>query len=126
MAITTNKRFLIAIILFLVLIAEGCVHILREDKKVLTLDKAIITSGKKVEELGYNLDDLEVIANEQNLIWCQHRKNVSVDFGRLDKKLESRKYWAIYYRPKKSQFGGDLFIFIDKNTGEIIDYLRGQ
>ncbi len=121
-----NKRFLITIILSFIFIAEGCVHILREDKKVLTLDRAIITSGKKVEELGYNLDDLEVIANEQNLIWCQHRKNVSVDFRLLDEELESRKYWAIYYRPKKSQFGGDLFIFIDKNTGEIIDYLRGQ
>jgi hypothetical protein len=127
MAITTNKKFLIAIILFLVLIAEGCVHMLKENRKMLTLDKAKIISEEKAKELGYDLTELEVIADELNLIWNQHRKDAPEGFYSLDRELRGRQYWAIYYRPKEiNQVGGDLFVFIDKEAGTVIGYLRGQ
>ena len=122
-----NKRFLIIIVLFFLLIAEGCVHISKENKKMLALDKAVIISGEKAKELGYDLVSLEIIADEQNLIWNQHRKDAPEGFYSLDRELRDKQYWAIYYRPKEiNQVGGDLFVFIDKEAGTVIGYLRGQ
>jgi hypothetical protein len=40
--------------------------------------------------------------------------------------LLGRNYQAVYFAPKVQQKGGDLWVFIDKITGEIILWVCGK
>lgn len=44
----------------------------------------------------------------------------------LTSKLEGRVYWIIYYQPRVMQFGGDIAVFIDAETQEVIHIYRGE
>jgi len=66
-----------------------------------------------------------------NLAWQRHmRENAGLN-GMLDieTKLQHRKsqdYWAVYYGPLKEQLGGDLWVFVDRQTGEVLGTIRGK
>jgi hypothetical protein len=40
--------------------------------------------------------------------------------------LEEKKYWAIYYVPTAMGKGGDAWVFIDRNNGEVIGVILGK
>ncbi|MDD5561760.1 MAG: hypothetical protein PHT50_06525 [Candidatus Omnitrophica bacterium] len=40
--------------------------------------------------------------------------------------LKDKDYQSVYLAPKGSVMGGDLWVFVDKNTGEVIKYIRGK
>lgn len=44
----------------------------------------------------------------------------------LASKLKGRVYWLIYYRSRKSELGGDVAVFVDASSGEVIDIYRGR
>lgn len=122
-----NKKILIVVILFFTLISGGCVHMPKENKKAVTLNESIAIAKKVANELGYIITELEVVADSQNSLWNKHKINILTGNIDLKKKLENEEYWVIYFRPKDiNRVGGDLFVFIDKKTGTVIGYLRGQ
>lgn len=45
---------------------------------------------------------------------------------KLLKDLDGRDYWAVYYSLLKMGLGGDLWIFVDRNSGEVIKVIRGE
>jgi hypothetical protein len=44
----------------------------------------------------------------------------------LAAKLADRSYWLIYYRPRAEVLGGDVSVFIDAATNEVIHVYRGR
>jgi hypothetical protein len=44
----------------------------------------------------------------------------------LYSKLQNRTYWMVYFAPADNALGGDVTIFIDASTGEIIAIHRGK
>ena len=95
-------------------------------------DKKIIVevANKTAQELGYKLSEMTISIDENNSAWNNHISKVPFfesEFGQdVKKKLDNKKYWAVYYQPKRTQLGGDLFVFIDKETKEVITVIRGQ
>jgi hypothetical protein len=45
---------------------------------------------------------------------------------RILKKLQGRRYWIVYYVTRGAEMGGDIGIFIDAATGDVIDIYRGR
>ncbi|HNX68773.1 MAG TPA: hypothetical protein PLL75_07810 [Candidatus Omnitrophota bacterium] len=41
-------------------------------------------------------------------------------------KLASRDFQAVYFAPKQQMKGGDFWVFVDRNTGEVIDVVGGK
>lgn len=44
----------------------------------------------------------------------------------LGKKLYGRRYWYVYYILPSAEMGGDVAVFIDARTGEVIEVYRGR
>ena len=40
--------------------------------------------------------------------------------------FDGRDYWAIYYAPLETRLGGNLFVFVDRSTGEVIKSIGGE
>lgn len=97
-------------------------------KGEISLGTALEKSNEKAKELGYDLSRMRVIADEENSIWKAYVKSGPVLEWNPDlrKQLEGRDFWAIGYMPKEPQLGGDLTVFIDKQTGNIITVIQGQ
>jgi hypothetical protein len=41
-------------------------------------------------------------------------------------KLKDRVYWLVYYSSRAAELGGDVAVFVDASSGEVIDVYRGR
>lgn len=99
----------------------------KQNKAKATLDKAIVIAKNVASELGYIIDELEVVADSQNSLWKKYKIDILAGNMDLKNKLGNKEYWVIYLRPKDTNVvGGNIFVFVDKNNGKVIGYLRGQ
>lgn len=98
-------------------------------KSAVTVEQAIEIGKLELKQRGYSIENMRVEADENNSSW---QKSITRDSSKLQKpivkrlNLEEKKYWAIYYAPKDSQLGGDAWVFIDINTGEVIGVILGE
>jgi len=83
-------------------------------QRSLSKEQIIEIAKSKAEELGFNLKEMTVFYDEDN----QKLEEYPL--------LSGRDYQAVYFTPKELMLGGDLWIFIDKNTGEVITYVMGE
>ena len=105
-------------------------------------DELLNTAVNRAKGLGYDTEKMNVIYDEGNIKLKEHCNRLGVSTynkktGKWGKEepstpekdfpvLVGRNYQAIYFSPKQIQKGGDLWIFIDKNTGEIIKWVGGK
>lgn len=114
--------------------------------KELTKEKITQIAINKAKELGYNMEEMDVFYDEGNQKLKQHLKRSGVKIydpktkelkpapeSTPEKKypeLAGKNYQNVYFSRKETEgkivFGGDLRVFIDKNTGEVITCVGGQ
>ncbi len=111
-------------------------------KKELSKEKILEIAINRANELGFTLNQVTPYFDEGNKRLKEHSRNSGVSTYNEKKEewvydapstptkkypeLEDRNYQAVYFAPKEMQLGGDLWIFIDKNTGEVISYVFGK
>ena len=89
--------------------------------------KVVIDIAKqKAKELNYNIKEMEIVIDNQNMEWSRYLAEIKKWQPELIKPLENKDYVAVYYRPKKMQMGGDLWVFVDKQTGKVITVIQGD
>lgn len=96
---------------------------------VITKEHAIEIADREAMRLGYDTKVMNMEIDEQNTKWSTYILSTpsALEGAReLKDALKKRKYWAVYYGPKGLVLGGDIFIFIDRDTGEILGVLRGR
>jgi hypothetical protein len=118
---------LVIMMLFVIL---GC-EAEREHPGVMQLSKqrAITIANEFAKSLGYDLAKMKASADENNSVWKSYLSSSDItrrEYSNLIGKLAGRDYWAVYYRLEPERFGGDLFVFVDKRTGKIIEHLSFQ
>ena len=130
-----NKKITRLVFVFfipmLLMLLTSCAIIPHEVKNMENGKEGIVKiANETAKKMGYNLSDVTVVIDKDNSAWNNHISKgalVNSEYGQdVEKKLHDRKYWAVYYQPKRTQFGGDLFVFIDKETKKVITVLRGQ
>lgn len=78
---------------------------------------------KKAEELGYKLEEALVYYDWGNKKWNKYE----TVFKKIPSLLKNKNYQAIYFCSKAiNVLRGDLWVFIDKDSCEVITYIRGQ
>ncbi|MHA1188074.1 MAG: hypothetical protein ACTSXA_12805 [Candidatus Heimdallarchaeota archaeon] len=94
--------------------------------------EAITKAEKHAKELKYETQHMDVQVTKYETPWNPWlRKEYDDEYSSKRKKLlEGKEYWAVYFSIKKrkdiSHFGGDICVFIDIETGEIITNVRGK
>jgi hypothetical protein len=129
---TRNNNFLIALIyiLFFAYITSCTSYMIQKD--VVSKEDSIFISNNFLKKLGYNLKEYDIKISEYNKPWNNRIKTDTSSLYPIEtrKKLESKVYWRVDYSQKKiasknrntilKQYGGDISVFIDKMTGEIL------
>jgi hypothetical protein len=91
-------------------------------------EKAISIANKEVERIK-SQPALEVVAAKRlSNPWNDLVPKYSGDENarKLYSKLKHRTYWMISYRPRSAELGGDVIVFVDASTGEVIHVYRGR
>ena len=89
-------------------------------------DIKVKTAKNYAKELGYDPSKMNVEYSKEDKVtyWKEYINNVEGDeFSELKQKLETRDYVAMYLSPKDMMLGGDLVIFIDSETNEVLGYI---
>lgn len=88
---------------------------------------------QELKKIGYNPDEMSLVADKKNKIWKQFvsEEPTVLEFPEVEvMDLENKKYWAVYFCPKAHPgeyiLGGDGWIFIDSNNGNVIGVLVGE
>ena len=111
-------------------------------KTELSKEEIMNIAVKKASALGFSEEKMTIVYDAGNKEIKENTKNAGVSVynrktGAWDKEspatpeksypqLMGRNYQAIYFGPRERQKGGDLWIFVDKNSGEIITYVLGK
>ena len=94
-------------------------------------EKVIEIAKKAARDLGFDLKKMTMEADENNTKWKKEFPSLENAPGHIGKKVKDKKYWAVYFEPfppsdpNTVQLGGDLWVFIDANTGEVLTYWKG-
>ena len=94
-----------------------------------TRSDILVIADAEAKRLGYDVDHMGISFDVYNSRWNERTANDAPDTApaALLKKLEGRRYFAVYYSlMKEPMMGGDLFVFVDRNTSEVIGVLRGK
>lgn len=90
-------------------------------------NKAIEIANKEAKKIGYDIESMNVktahYKTPSNEYLPDSEEKYYVD---RRSKLENKEYWAIYYFDPKLKKGGDICIFIDSSSGEVITSVRGK
>jgi hypothetical protein len=91
-------------------------------------ERAIEIASIEAARLGYDLKSMNVSTIQQDTPWNMlFPKDSKSDYDiERQERLAGKKYWLIYFSTKQNRMGGDLGVFIDFNTGEIITLYRGK
>ena len=80
-----------------------------------------------IKDLGLDTQAME--CQDKSLEWKNflQKKSTEKETNVLYQKLANRDFIAIYCSPKDPNIlGGDINVFIDNDTNEVLDILRGQ
>ncbi len=132
------KRFLLWTLVLILSFAS----LVFSQNKELTKEQIIKIAISKSEEIGYNSEEMDIVYDENNKKIKEHLMNVGVTIYNEETKkwdevlpttpekeypaLAGKNYQSVYFGPKEMQKGGDLWIFIDRDTGEVIKWIGGE
>lgn len=108
----------------------------------LTQDRILSISVAKAKGLGFDTGTMDITYDNNNEKLKTHLKRIGVSvYDERTKtwvkdpptspeeeypELKGKDYQAVYFGPKDTVLGGDLWIFVDKNTGEVLRTVAGQ
>jgi len=108
----------------------------------LSKDKIIEIAKAKALAWKFNLDTMTITYDDGNMKLKKFlmREGISQHNKQTDKwipvegttperwrpKLKNRDFQTVYFAPKQQMKGGDFWVFVDRNTGEVIDAVGGR
>jgi hypothetical protein len=99
------------------------------EKMPIDVHRAIEIADGAVTSKGIDRSSLELVTAKQLSVPFNEvvpQKPTSDSQRALAKKLDGRSYWYVYYVTRAAEMGGDIGIFVDAKTGEVIDIYRGR
>lgn len=95
----------------------------------ISLEEAKGRARDELKRRGYPVEEMKVTADEKNTAWQELvSREPSIMEREIVKRLnlEEKYFWAVYYAPKKMMLGGDAWVFVEANNGEIIGVILGE
>lgn len=92
-----------------------------EEKKQ---EAAVEIAKQKAIQLGYDIKNMVIDIDSKNTIWKRYSLNNKDP--EVIEKLGNKEYWAIHFELKEINIhDGDLWVFVDKDSGEVLYTLKG-
>ena len=85
-------------------------------------------ANREAQRLGYDLSQMHVAYDEGNAQWEEYH-TAHAGSGQAQEvatSLTGHVYQAVYYQPEAEELGGDLWVFIDADTGEVLATIQGE
>lgn len=127
------KSVLISLVVIIMSICVLAVVKASGDHMKITKKQAIKIATIEAKRLNYNVESIDLKISKHNTPWNEYLPQNSKSEYDIERqnKLQNREYVAIYYSLKPERKGeiikgGDLCVFVDLNTGEIITIIRGK
>lgn len=124
------KYFILALLLFINVFID--VVALGADE-LLEKQKIIKVAKKEIKIMGYDVElmDLTMTFYEEPWNAFLPKDNMSSYVIERKNKLKNKKYWAVYFSRsstdnKFNYKGGDVCVFIDAKTGDMLASFRGK
>lgn len=119
------KYSMLLLILLLIVSNTGCIGLTNKVEKMhISKEEAIEIANKELLKQDFDVTQKNVSADKENTAWNRHflSDETAIENNlHIVESLKDKNYWAIYYQPKERRFlGGEAWVFVDKNTGEII------
>ena len=134
-----SKRLFLWVLVFVLSFASSSAFSQRDR---LTKEQITQIAINKAKDLGYKTEEMNIIYDEGNKNIKEHLTHIGVStYNEKTKKwekdlpttpekeypeLNGREYQSVYLGPKGNVKGGDLWVFIDKDTGEVIKDIMGK
>ena len=97
------------------------------EDKVWTRSEILAIADAEAKRLGYDVEHMSVAFDLYNTQWEQFEmQSVQNTPPPMVQALTGRDFFAVYYGPMQAQSGGDLWVFVDRHTGEIVTTIRGK
>ena len=96
----------------------------------------------KVAQLGFKTDNMKMIYDQNNAMFRAYLQNKGVSvYNRKTRKwdpmppsapeervpeLAGKDYQVVYFQPKDKKKDGDIWVFVDRNTGKVIQWMAGK
>jgi hypothetical protein len=125
-----NKEQVLRVLILIMLLGTLCCYLVtmgcRRHEPSDTKKKILSVSNAKIREMGYDLRNMTHQYDDGNRRWKKYIESLSgSDMDSTMAILQERDFQGIYYAPKgKSTFGGDVWVFVDRDTNEVITVLR--
>lgn len=127
-SIRARRSFACAVMIML-LGAIRAPHVSAEAERVWTRGEILAIADAEAKRLGYDVDHMGVAFDVYNSLWHETATNRAPETASADllRKLEGRRYFAVYYSlMKEPMFGGGLFVFVDRASGDILGTLQDK
>ncbi len=97
----------------------------------LSLEELKKTADQELQRQGYDLSKMSAIYDENNSDWYIPMLLKGIErMPDLRVKIAGHDYIIVLYKqkPRKGKMivGGDGYVFVDRNTGEILLFLEGK
>lgn len=121
-----------ATILFIVsFVCSGCLEQHKIDRTRPEKEQILDAAKAYFKTKDSNLDNIEFIYDEKNQEWLKTfdlmKKHPDGHYRRLQWSLKGYDYQVVRYQPNKTNetrmFGGSGWIFVDKKSKKVIDFL---
>lgn len=91
-------------------------------------DDLLNAANHEAQRLGYDVSHMSVAYDDGNTQWEEHHvaHAGTPQTHEVDQRLHGHVYQAVYYSPEADQLGGDLWVLIDAETGEVLAAVQGQ
>ena len=86
----------------------------------LSKEQIIEIATKEAEKEGLNLEWRTIIYDEGNKLWEEKVKTINKEMAPRYEFLKEENYQAVLFALKEGLIGGDIWIFIDKVSGEVL------
>jgi hypothetical protein len=99
------------------------------ERKSIDIYQAIEIANRAISGKGVDRISVELICARKHEL--PHNEIVprkpTTEFEKaLAKKLAGRTYWYVCYKTPSAEMGGDYGVFIDSNSGEVVDFYIGR
>lgn len=112
-----NQRLIIVGSVLLVVLLAVVFCYLKASNYSADLPPYLIDVTKELAALGINKDDGDIVYDEQNVQWkIRHDGEEKPNCP----ELEGKNYYTIIYEPKGLQLGGIVWLFVEKDTNNLL------
>jgi hypothetical protein len=86
----------------------------------LSKEEIIKSAVEALEGEGENLENRALVFDEENKLWEEKIKTINKKMKPNYEFLKNENYQAVCFGLLKGWHGGDIWFFIDKNTGKVL------